>query len=463
MDKYSDKFKALVSRWPDAYTCAVQSYVAVNTPGGFRLLYGRTVFELTRSAINEMPFKFATANIMAGRFVRAVGPEDVSVAIANAEAGEMWGVDEALTLPPQSNNQSEKVSFHLPYDVQPSNSSLVGWGDTRHNLFYQNNDGGLLPLECELKASEIPFESLNELVEQCGLSFSAQGSDRTTLELIATSPGAIEAASTIIDGKALIQCRVAKALTVANLRVGHNIVGKNVRGSIMGDKLQWREEKGVFIGSHMVAVGEAPMLRGYLSYDGTLLHRWLISDPAKRLNPRCATHETIDPTLDVLRAMLLTPGRDSTSFEGAVSTLLTLLGFSAGYYGSLPRFQDGPDIIAFTPSGRVAVVECTIGLPNLKDKLSKLVQRTRLIEGKLTDAGYGSLQVQPVIVTPLSRDELAVGLNDARQHRVAVMCKSNLEDALSQIALPPETDQFFQQLKRSIPAPGLQSMLGTLE
>jgi len=213
----------------------------------------------------------------------------------------------------------------------------------------------------------------------------------------------------------------------------------------------------------MITVGEAPMLRAYLSYDGTLLHRSLISDPAKRLNPRCATHESIDSTLDVLKDMLLTPGKDSTAFEGAVSTLLTLLGFSAGYYGWLPRLQDGPDIIAFTSSGHVAVVECTIGLPNLKDKLAKLVQRTRLIERKLTDAGYASLQVQSIIVTPLSREELTVGLDDAKKHGIAVVCKSNLEDALSQIALPLDADRFFQHLKRSLPASGLQSLFGMSE
>ncbi len=101
--------------------------------------------------------------------------------------------------------------------------------------------------------------------------------------------------------------------------------------------------------------------------------------------------------------MLLKPDTDKPyAFESAVSTLLTLLGFSVSNYGRIPKLQKGPDIIAVTPSGHVGIIECTIGLINENDKLAKLVQRTTLIKEKLTDARYGHLQLQSTIVTPLS-------------------------------------------------------------
>ena len=82
--------------------------------------------------------------------------------------------------------------------------------------------------------------------------------------------------------------------------------------------------------------------------------------------------------------MFLKPDTDKPyAFESAVSTLLTLLGFSVANYGRIPKLQKGPDIIAVTPSGHVGIIECTIGLINENDKLAKLVQRTTLIKDEV--------------------------------------------------------------------------------
>jgi hypothetical protein len=150
--------------------------------------------------------------------------------------------------------------------------------------------------------------------------------------------------------------------------------------------------------------------------------------------------------------MLLKPETDKPYlFEGAVSTLLNLLGFSVSNYGRIPKLQKGPDIIAVSPSGHVGVIECTIGLLDQNDKLAKLVQRAKLIHDRLTETGYGFLQIQPVIVTPLSRDEVTANLSTAGQHDIAVVCRDNLEYMLNRISLPPNADQLFQDAKRLIP------------
>jgi hypothetical protein len=117
----------------------------------------------------------------------------------------------------------------------------------------------------------------------------------------------------------------------------------------------------------------------------------------------------------------------------------------------MPKLQEGPDIIALTPTGDAAVIERTIGLPNKNDKLAKLVQRGALIKEKLSEAGHGSSQVQRVIVTPLSKEEVAASLETAGNHEIAVICKENLEDSLIQVLLPPDADRAFQNFKRLVP------------
>ena len=151
-----------------------------------------------------------------------------------------------------------------------------------------------------------------------------------------------------------------------------------VRGSVTGDCFEWRDEKDLKIAFHRIAMGEASVLQAFLSYDRVSLHQWWVTDPKKHLNPWQTIHQIFDQDLELLRKMLLKPETDKPyAFEGAVSTLLTLLGFSVANYGRIPKLQKGPDIIAVTPSGHVGIIECTIGLINENDKLAKLAREPR--------------------------------------------------------------------------------------
>jgi hypothetical protein len=195
------------------------------------------------------------------------------------------------------------------------------------------------------------------------------------------------------------------------------------------------------------------VLQAFLSYDNIALHQWWITDPKQHLNPWQVIHQIFDQDLELLKKMLLKPDTDKPfAFESAVSTLLTLVGFSVANYGRIPKLQKGPDIIAFTPVGHVGIVECTIGLINENNKLAKLVQRATLIKEKLLEARYGHLQLQAVIVTPLSREEVAADLPAAGDHGIAVICKQEIENALNQVSFPPDADRMFQDAKKLVPA-----------
>ena len=63
-----------------------------------------------------------------------------------------------------------------------------------------------------------------------------------------------------------------------------------------------------------------------------------------------------------------------------------------------------------------------------------------------------NLQLQPTIVTPLSRDEVAADLVTAGKYGIAVVCKQNIENTLNQVGLPPNADRVFQEAKKLVPA-----------
>jgi hypothetical protein len=85
---------------------------------------------------------------------------------------------------------------------------------------------------------------------------------------------------------------------------------------------------------------------------------------------------------------------------------LWLLGFSVAQLGGTPRTQDAADIIATTPNGHFAVIECTTGLLKADNKLPLLHDRAQAVRRALESSAHNQLRVLPVIVTTKSREEI---------------------------------------------------------
>ena len=113
--------------------------------------------------------------------------------------------------------------------------------------------------------------------------------------------------------------------------------------------------------------------------------------------------------------------------------------------------MQGPDIIAVTPIGNIEVIECTLGLPDHSSKLAKVAEKTMSIKEKLKIAGFGNLQVQPAVVTPLSRDQVVPNLQDAAKLGIALVCKEDIEELLRRVILPQDPERLFQELKGLVP------------
>ncbi len=448
-------FEALLSLWKDAYQCAIVSSVGLKTSGGPRLLFGRVVFEPSRIGINESDFIFETGHVIAKRSVVNASWPMIQDFLAKLKSGGTSWFNSA-EVPELERDMSHFAYFdpiqHPLITEGPRLPTLRLSGCQKHDLFVKSAD--IRHLDWELKAANIPFDILDDLLTHCNLPILSQMGDMTTLELIAKAPALISAESTITGDKARIECRIAAALNTRKMRIGYKIFhqGSVTRGIIEGSKFKWRQESDIKIGVCRIPIGPGSLVQTFLSYNGIALHQWWISDPRRPLNPRDAIHQVFDKDLEVLKKVLSDPesGKEH-SFEGAVSVLFDLLGFSIANYGRIPKLQQGPDIVAITPLGNIDVIECTLGLLDKNDKLAKLVQRTMLISNKLALVGFGRLQVQPVIVTPLPRREITANLEDAGKYNIAVICKENIDGFLTQVSLPPNADRLFDEIKRLVP------------
>jgi hypothetical protein len=222
------------------------------------------------------------------------------------------------------------------------------------------------------------------------------------------------------------------------------------RGLVESAAAKWTEEGDLHKGVHELTVEDALSLQAFLSYRGVAVHQWWINDRTRIRNARLAAHYAVDTDLKILRDLLLAP-ENAIRFESAISILSFLCGFSPAHYGAVPRLKEFADLTVATPSNRLAVVECTIGLPGIKDKLAKLKQRTVRIRQHLERAGLQHLEVLPIIVTACSRDELGVEAPTAAEHGIAVFARDSIENLLERVSYAPNPEALFDEAKALIP------------
>lgn len=444
-----EKFLSLVTTWESSYLHATISYCGIENAEGVHLLFGKVRLELAGPSHNEVPYNFNTKQLVAARFGMPISKQQLREIFENAKNGKLQGTNGALSLLPDSND------FH-PYWAnreRPFPGTLIVRGASVHNSpigRWRDEE-----LTWELNSAAQPIESLDELLNSLGLPNLKFGSENTRLEIEALSPGEIEHTSTICDGKATVSMRVSAELDLTALRLGFRYShedGRPAAGSFSGKQISWNEQGHLKVGKHSIPVGKAPMLRAYLSYNGIPLDRRVVDDPKHQLNSRRAIHLAADPDMEALEQLLLSPARkDAEEFENAVAVLLTLLGFSTIHYGLMRDFKESPDAIAVATSGNVAVVECTTGYIDIKDKLTKLVGRASRIRACLRDAGHGNCEVLSVVVSPLPRDEVNVNIKTAEEMRIAVICKEQLENLLGKVRELPDSDKTFEHFKKLIP------------
>ncbi|MCG3113222.1 MAG: hypothetical protein MCM46_15510 [Candidatus Manganitrophus sp. SB1] len=455
-----DAFAKLLSSWEEAYGLLDCSYLTIKTPDGPKLLFGRILLEPSNVPDSKLQFKFESEHVIAGREIKAISPGDIQTALDQAKKGEMTISDFTCQLPPNQGNPFHLGFFpiyHPLINAGPRFPAIIIRGGSKHELLSMPDFKTPDMFDWELKCASQPFDTLDELLIHLGLPNSSQMGDSVTLEIAARPPASIMDTSEITNREASIKCKVAGGLDIQKINFGLKILRKNLteRSAVAGSSFEWKIEGDFQIGSIKLQIGEATLLQAFLNYNNVALHQWWVFDPQKRMNPRHAIHQVFDPELEVIKERLFKPADDkSRIFEDGVALLFNVLGFSVSHHGKIPKIQKGPDIIAFTPAGHIAVIECTTGLLNQNDKLAKLVQRAKLIKERIVTAGYGHLLVQPVIISSLPKEEVQVHFEEAGKNSIAVVCKENLENLFARVILPPDPDGIFREAAQLIPGIG---------
>jgi hypothetical protein len=146
-----------------------------------------------------------------------------------------------------------------------------------------------------------------------------------------------------------------------------------------------------------------------------------VSLPTRGTNPRFLAVKEFHPGgLDKLLANISEKkGRD---FENVVATCLELCGFAVIQHGTT---GNEADLTAFPPNDSYCIViECTVGRPDLNNKVGKLSQRARALQNATGRPCY------PMLVTQLHRHVWnQTDQEKAGKERVAICGPPQLEEA----------------------------------
>lgn len=204
--------------------------------------------------------------------------------------------------------------------------------------------------------------------------------------------------------------------------------------------ISWKRAKnGRRPGVLKMPLTKADSVLAMLTVCGRTVRRQWFLDPDKAVNARYVATQLFDKDLSKLKQAVL-EATDSVRFEQGVASLLFLLGFAT----AIQVETQAPDILAATPGGKLAIIECTTKISDFQSKLGKLVERRNGLLKSLEATGH-ALRVDAFLVCGLPKAQIAVEDRLLAQHQVTLLCKEDITQAFTQLRIPANPDEMLDR------------------
>jgi hypothetical protein len=445
------EFYSAIGAWEDAYTNSSFLFVALKEGDHFEIL--QAAFWLSGD-LSPVPFStFRTENVLAGHvkltewgssYKEIIG--DLLLGKVETPIGDLY----FSTMADQAHHSLNYTPVHPTTQTSQRRVNVVKLGGGQPHAALLK-----LPLlDWELRAAITPYESLNELLQTYNLG--ALFGDVKTIEVVATPVMSIAESSSIRGVTASIDIELASVLVSSKASVGYRVFsgGKVVQRSTLNpDNIAWTATEEKIRGHADIDVSPGAVVHCFANYNGVTQAHWWVADTSTAQNSRCTVYEAFDGELAILKEFLTRSnarGRDARDLETAVAWLFWMLGFGVVHLGATGRTQDAADLIASTPSGNFAVVECTTGLLRTDSKLPLLIARTERVRQRLAVTTNRHLKIIPVMVTTLTKDEIRADIEQAERLGVLVLARDFLDEAATRARLVSNPDQMYAQAETTI-------------
>lgn len=446
--KYITDFFAGIAPWEVAYKYAGFSYFAIKHEDVFMLTQARLFLRTAPSTIPVTHFQ--SSNIRAGYYTLTELDGTPREVVERILGGELPTPHGKLSFPSERNGDYSTYYSPLHHEgLQNGNRLDLLMLTGARNMQYLRQP----QFDWELKAALTPYDNLNDLLSEYNLG-TYQG-DSTKVEVIATHVAGVDLGTRVQGAKAKVGLLLANGLSREKCRLGYRVFHQGrvvTRASIDGTKMHWEQQESFLRGSAEIDVPEGAVLGCTATYDGYTQHQGWITDPTTVQNPYRAVYEAFDNQATILRDFLENSqgkGRDARDLETGVAWLLWMLGFGVAHLGGTAKTQDAPDLVATTPRGNFAVIECTTGLLKAENKLPRLIERAETLRRKLDASGNRHLHVLPVIITSKDREEVKADLEQAEKLGVVVVTKESLQQALNRTLVLPNAESIYTEGERT--------------
>lgn len=445
-----DSFFESIRPWQDGYTHISFSYFAVLKNDIYHLLQG--VLLLNNRPVRDTDDHFECQAVRAGVFDLTRHGITKEIFIDQIINGEISTPVGKMFLPRQ---EDQGVSAYF----EPISRGGI---DTRSRWALLSLTGSQSPsyfnqteLDWMLKSASTPFDSINEIFNEYHLGNYRP--DRSSVDVVAFNVAEIDFSSNVEGVNAKPGIFLAENLDASKAAIGYKVVkgGKvSRRGLIKSESLRWVLERPYWRrGEGDLTIEPGAVLQLFANYDGFVHHDGWVGDSKSFQNARRVILDTFDAGLEVLNDYLFEKNKErkfSRDFEVGVAFLADMLGFSVSHIGGSKRLEDAIDIIATTPRNNIALIECTTGLLNNDNKLSKLIDRSALLRRNLAMSGNDHLRVLPVIVTSKTREDVRADLENAKRLKILVITREDLLAAIGRTVAWQDADQQFEEWERSL-------------
>lgn len=442
------RFLETVDAWTPYVEWVSIVAVGVKSADGLKLISGRVNLLRAGADLEHPPdLQVETEHILGRRQLVACSGDAVRQRVDNAISGR-------LTFDrPVSTFELRTVNLN-PFPIRPfgitADIRLPTCRITGDNRFAALQPvGGLETADWELRANDPPYHGLDDLMSAIGLPMSNAMENLGQLEVMIVPP------AIILSDCGAIRNRMAEvfvwgspSLRVEDLSVSVKAFpgagAVNIARPLHYQGIARLENRAYDTMKFVGDVGDDVAVRVFLTIKGLAVNQLWIDDPSQRLHASLVAAEVFDKELGALDQYLLRGRNDQAErFEWAVGTLLYLLGFRILRLGKGTPIEDGPDLLAITPGGHVAVVECTLGHPDNKDKVAKVLQRSARAREELNKTGFPASKVLPVVATPMPHEELQDAHADCRRRGALLVDREALTDLRRRAKFAQNPDQIF--------------------
>lgn len=451
LDKNITDFQKIALPWARLQNKIKISVVGVKS--GDELLIASARISALLDINDKEPEKTFESEMLWGRsLVLPLKPSQIDTLIKNATCGNI-NIGAVSSLPLEANTDDFSYYFEDNYRsqlsgslTQPRRLSLSIKGQMHRNAI--RNKHTEKEIDNHLMSLDMPFSGLRDFYNY----FDVPITDDSIIEICVDGPVLIDSDSKLEGESAKFIIRAAPEFNKDKLHIGFISHSEDSsRGKIPGIIFDWIKSDGRYHGSFVKDLVTARSLQCFAVYDGVVIQRfWLHNNDRQIYKPR-AIYSAFDPGYEELKDRLFfCEKKHSRTFEDAVSVLLGLLGFTVSHYGSIPGIaEDAPDIVAMCGQNSILVLECTLGLPDKGDQISKVIQRAELVKSALKSSGWENIRVKAVIVTNLQEAYIRVPIDEAKNRGVAVIFKEKLDDYIEKLYEPLNPAEIYESIAKS--------------